>query len=146
MAHANNITRLAELAVQAYLRSCELDGIDPESILAGMDDGRVVIPRILCNSPEAQPDGHPDDAVWQCRVDIDVINACDTSTENAHHEMAGAVFSQLMAGRTATADAISAIAAGFQCEDIFPIAQSKKVDDRKWVSTLSLNLKCIGTD
>jgi len=146
MSYANNITRLVELASRDYLRSAGLSQPESASILGGFDDDDLPTPRVVLTCNNAEPDGNADNAVWSCTLEVKVISQCDDKTEDEHHELAGEVFSQFMIGRTETSDALSAAYSGFLCQDILPAGQSKSIEERRWVSVLTLRVICNGSD
>ena len=147
MSYANNITRLCEMAARDYLISVALSGIDPNSIFAGFDASEnLPTPRLVCTCNAADTEGPEDDAVWACQLQIKAVSNADDVTEDDHHEFAGEAFAAFMIGRLQTADAISAAATGFNCQDVLPQSQSKSVEERRWESVFVLKLVCCGSD
>ncbi len=145
MSYANNITRLCELAARQYLKSVGISSIIPQSILGGFDDDDVPTPRVCCTCNQAEPDGPQDEGVWACSLEVKVVSNCDDKTEDEHHQLAGEVFSTFMAGRTITADALSAAYPDWDCADIYPTGQTKDIQERRWVSVLTLRVVCSGS-
>lgn len=145
----NHITRLCELACQAYARDVAYSVIPNASILAHFDDEeRMPTPRVVFNCESAELDGHADDAVWACTVEIQCVSNADDRTKAAHHEFASEVFSQFMIGRYRLPDALTsaALAAGinFFCQDVLPGGQTTIIQERKWLSSLVLRVICSG--
>ncbi len=147
MSFANNITRLCEIAARDYLRSAGLTVVQSSSIVAGFDDdsaGELPTPRIVCTCNQSEAEGPADDGVWACRLEVRAISNADDVTEEDHHTFAGEVFSQFMIGRFATAAAITAALSNFDCQDVWPLAQSKAIEERRWISTFEVKLVCAG--
>lgn len=153
MSYGNNITRSCELAFQAYARGIGYTLIQPENILAGLDDeDRVPTPRLVFVCQDAQLDGPQDDAVWDCRLEIQYVSNADKpgNGKQAHYNAAAELFSQFHVGRYALPDAINAAAAAnnpplpFQLQDIQLEGQSTTIEGRTWVSTLTVRAICCG--
>lgn len=146
--YAANITRLCELAFQAYGRSA-YTAVDSASVLAGFDDEeQVPTPRAVFNCDSAEPDGPADDFVFACQLEVQVVSQCDDKTKDEHHDLASEVFSQFAIGRDNTCNEINAaaLAAGIQffCQDILPAQQAKTIQDRKWISSAFYRVICSG--
>jgi len=148
---SNNICRLCELAFQAYGKT-QVENIAPASVLAGFDDeDQVPTPRVVYNCDSAEPDGPPDDAVWACQLEVQVVSNCDDKTKDEHHDLCSEVFSRYFVGRENTCDAINVAAREANpavrifVQDILPGSQAKTIQDRKWVSSAFFRVICSGT-
>ncbi len=142
------ITRLCELAFQAYGRSVGLGVIPNASILAGFDDADIMTPRLIFNCDNAEPEGNWDEVVWNCQLEIQCVSNCDDTTKEAHHDFAAEVFSQFMVGRYTLPDLVTAAALAnnppvqFFCQDVLCGSQIKTVSERRWISSLILKVSC----
>jgi hypothetical protein len=144
--YGNHITRLCELAIRAYLRGLGLAQIPVASILAGFDDAEIMTPRVVIVCDSADNDGPADDATWKCKVEIQCISNADDRTKGQHYELASEVWSQLMLGRYSVPDLINTACqisdplVYFRCFDIVPDNQSKRIEDRRWISTMTFQV------
>lgn len=148
MGYANNITRLCEVAFQAYARSIGLARTPSASIFAGFDEETIVCPRIVFNCDSAEPDGNPDDGNWACQLEVQCTSSRDDTSPNKHHTFASEVFSQLMVGRY-TVPTLVTTAAGnagipFTVDDILPVQQAKATKDREAYSSMMFRVVGFG--
>ena len=148
--YSNNITRLCELAFQAYAKQIGLANIPVSKIIAGFDDENVPGPRLVFNCDNAEPEGPFDDANWSCHLEIQCATNCDDKSAVQHHAFSSEVFSQFFIGRYTIPDTITAAAASavpyipFICWDIMTGRQAKSIHERHWISSLELMVKCCG--
>jgi hypothetical protein len=150
MSYFNNVTRLCELAFRAYARSIGLGNIPYASIIAGFDDTDIMIPRLIFNADTAEPEGPGDEGNWTIRLEVQVVTSRDDDkVPRRHHDRAGEVFSQFMAGRYTVPDLINAAAAAeginFICWDIMPGQQAKDGKDRHLFSSMLFNVVGCGS-
>ena len=145
MSYANHINRKAELAIQQYLKEAELTLTLPESILAGLDDGEIIAPRVVISCTESEPNGPVHDAIWDSTVAIIVCNKCDDSSKESHDSIAGEVFSQFFLGQFETAVAITEATDYFTAQWVQQTKQETRIEDRNWVSILILKITCCGS-
>ncbi len=144
------ITRLCELAFQAYARSIGFGVIPNASILAGFDDleqeRKLMTPRLVFNCDTAEPEANFDELVWNAQLEIQCVSNCDDTSKEEHHDFAAEVFSQFMVGRYTLPDLVTAAAAAasvsFFCQDVLYANQIKTVSERRWISSLILKVSC----
>lgn len=141
-----NITRLCELAFQAYARSVGFGVLSSASMLAGFDDADIMTPRLVFNCDSAEPEGNWDELVWNAQLEIQCVSNCDDTSKERHHAFCNEVFSQFMVGRYTLPDLITAAATAagveFFCQDILAGQQIKTISERRWISSLILKVSC----
>lgn len=142
---ANNITQLCQVAARNFLRNEGLSFIADvaASIRSGITSEDIGLPVVVCQCLRAQA-AVPFEGNWSAALRIEVRSNADDDPDGAkHHENAGELFAKFM---TATAAVDMSGLAGFTAQFVLPVEQGWDLNDRSWVSFLSLQVECCGSD
>jgi len=160
---ANNIKIKVQKALAAYLADKDLGGIPAINIFRGISRGKaaattttdsasldeeteeqgVKLPCVVCDCNRAEQ-SHPPGGNWKAFAEILIESNADDTTEDDHGEREGVVTGWFMTA-TIAAD-LSDSLAGFTALFVIVRDQSYTLEGRKWVSHLSLEIDCIGSD
>lgn len=146
---AFDILSLVENAAQAWLRSnAPVADVVSASVLRGFEaalqDGserpQIKLPCVVCISDRADYEFFPSGSS-KVMLNLEVRSNADDLTSEAQHrarvDAVGALFVTLNIGGH-----LSASADGFTAQFVVPRSQSRRISDRKWITTIGLEIRC----
>ncbi len=125
-------------AAQAYLLQNTFADLPAASILIGIDNDDLTVPRAVLTCKDAQASELIYEGLWNLDLDITLTSHANDSTGAEHHALAGEVFARFMTA--SIADDLSAALADFSVQQVVPRGQSWDTDGNTWKSTFKIGL------
>lgn len=150
--YPNIVTHKAQLAAQAMLVAAvtagTIDLVSADSILAGIGNDNVPLPRIVCVSKRATVE-EIYDGNWDAELIIRVIASAQDTTAEQFHEICGQIFGHFFQAPSTVCTQLSNVTIQFTAQAVYPRSQSWDLvadeNDATWESELMLNVKCCGS-
>jgi hypothetical protein len=152
MSYANDITGKLEDACVAMLQAAVTAGtitlVASDSILPGIDNGDVPLPRVVCVSDDARVE-EIFDGNWDADLSIKIIASSEDTDRQGFRDICGEIFAHFFLDRDAVRVALSNADIQFTAHEVYPREQMKSFvsgqDGNEWNAELRLSVKCCGS-